>query len=128
MAENLLNLNEVSLQRRALRENTALKVSKYGVFSGTYFPAFGLNTESKSRKIRTKKNSVLGKLFTQCSECGQILVSLRIQSECGKIRTRKNSVFGHFSRSVISSLHKIHRIQMYGNISKSRQLQIFYLI
>ena len=54
--------------------------------------------------------------------------SLRIQSEFGKIRTRKNSVFGHFSRSVISSLHKIHRIQMYGNISKSRQLQIFYLI
>ena len=53
---------------------TAWKVSKYGVFSGPYFPAFGLNMERYS-------------------------VSLRIQSECGKIRTRKNFVFGHFSRS-----------------------------
>ena len=48
------------------------KVSKYGVFSGPYFPAFGLNTERYE-------------------------VFLRIQSKCGKIRTRKNSVFGHFS-------------------------------
>ena len=54
--------------------HTVRKVSRYGVFSGPYFPAFGLNTERSS-------------------------VSLRIQSECGKIRTRKNSVFGHFSRS-----------------------------
>ena len=46
-------------------------MSKYGVISGPYFPAFGLNTE-------------------------KYLVSLRIQSECGKIRTRNNSVFGHF--------------------------------
>ena len=53
--------------------NTAWKVSKYGVFSGPYFPAFGLNTERYG-------------------------LSLRIQSECGKIRTRKNSVVGHFSR------------------------------
>ena len=51
------------------------EVSKYVVFSGPYFPAFGLNTERYG-------------------------VSLRIQSECGKIRTRKNYVFGHFSRSV----------------------------
>ena len=50
--------------------DTAWKLSKYGVFSGPYFPAFGLNTERYG-------------------------VSLRIQSECGKIRTRKNSVFGH---------------------------------
>ena len=39
-------------------------VSKYGVFPGPYFPAFGLNTE-------------------------KYFVSLRIQSECGKIRTKK---------------------------------------
>ena len=44
---------------------TAWKVSKYGVFSGPYFPAFGLNTERYS-------------------------VSLRIRSECEKIWTRKN--------------------------------------
>ena len=54
--------------------HTAWKVSKYGVFSGPYFPAFGLNTE-------------------------RFFVSFRIQSECGKIRTRKNYIFGYFSRS-----------------------------
>ena len=47
---------------------TACKVSKYRVFSGSYFPAFGLNTEiygvhlriqSKYRKIRTKQTPCL---------------------------------------------------------------------
>ena len=56
-------------------------MSKYGVFSGPYFPVLGLNTERYE-------------------------VSLRIQSECGKIQTRKNSVFEHFSRSVNSILYK----------------------
>ena len=37
---------------------TAWKVSKYGVFSGPYFPAFGLNTDQKKLRIWT--------LFTQC--------------------------------------------------------------
>ena len=58
----------------------AWKVSKYGVFSGLYFPAFGLNTE-------------------------KYVVSFRIQYECEKIWTRKNSVFGHFSRSEFFTLH-----------------------
>ena len=53
----------------------ACKVSKYGVFSGPYFPAFGLDTE-------------------------RYFVSLRIQSKYWKIRTRKTSVFGLFSRGV----------------------------
>ena len=48
---------------------------KYGIFSGPYFPAFGLNTERYS-------------------------VSLSIQFECGEIQTRETSVFGHFSCSV----------------------------
>ena len=52
-----------------------VRVSKYGVFSGPYFPVFGLNTERHG-------------------------VSLRIQSECAKIQTRKNSVLGHFSGNV----------------------------
>ena len=52
---------------------TAWKVSIYGVFSGQYFPAFGMNTETYG-------------------------ISLRIQSERGKIRTRKNSVYGHFTQ------------------------------
>ena len=53
---------------------TAWKVSKYGVFSGQYFPVFGLNAE------------IYG-------------VNLRIQSEYRKIRTRKNAVCGRFLRS-----------------------------
>ena len=50
-------------------------MSKYGLFSSPYFPAFGLNTE-------------------------RYFVFLRVQSESGKTRTRKNFIFGHFSRSV----------------------------
>ena len=56
-------------------------MSEYGVFSGTYFPAFGLNM----------------KIY---------YVNLRIQSEYRKIRTRKNSLLGHFSRSENSSITK----------------------
>ena len=55
-------------------ESKRSKMSKHGVFSGLYFPVFGMNTEI----------------------CG---VNLRIQSEYRKIRTRKNSVFEQFSRS-----------------------------
>ena len=54
---------------------TVQKVFKYGVFSGLYFPLYGLNTE------------IYG-------------INLRIQSEYRKTQTRKNSVFGHFSRNV----------------------------
>ena len=49
-------------------------MSKHGVFSSPYFPAFGLNMERYE-------------------------VSLHIQSECRKMWTRKYSVFGHFSHS-----------------------------
>ena len=51
---------------------TTWKVSKYGVFSGPYFPVFGLNTEIYS-------------------------INLRTQSKYRKIRSRKNSVFEQFS-------------------------------
>ena len=70
-----------------LKTFTAWKVSKYGVFSGPYFPAFVLNTE-------------------------RYFVSLRIQSECGKIWTRKNSIFGHFSRSDSSYLHNLKYLRV----------------
>ena len=53
--------------------NTGWKVFKHGVFSGPYFPAFGMNRE------------IYG-------------VNIRIQFECEKIRTSKSSVFGLFSR------------------------------
>ena len=60
-------------------------MSIYGVFSGPYFPAFGLNTE------------IYG-------------LNLRIQSKYGKTRTRKDSVFGHFSGSatVATITHESH--------------------
>ena len=75
----LLLKKQISLY--LLIKYTAWKVTKYGVFSSPYFPAFGLNME-RSFGLNTERYGV----------------SLRIQSECGKIRTRKNSVFGQFSR------------------------------
>ena len=39
---------------------TAWKVFKCEVFSGPYFPIFGLKIQSRYRKIRTRKNSVFG--------------------------------------------------------------------
>ena len=50
---------------------TVWNMSKYEVFYGPYFPAFGLNTE-------------------------RCFVSLPIQSECGKIRTRKTPYLDTF--------------------------------
>ena len=51
--------------------NTAWKVSKYGIFSGPYFPAFQLNTE-------------------------KYFVSLHIQSECKKHGPEKTSYLDTF--------------------------------
>ena len=77
-------------------------MSKYGVFSGQYFPAFGLNTERYE-------------------------VSLRIQSECGKIRTRKNSVFGHISHSArrlkilfFNKYWLLHKMQLARRFSQGK--------
>ena len=53
---------------------TVWKVSKYGVFSGLYYPAFGLNTERYALSV--------------------------LSPNAGKYGTRKTSVFEHFSRSV----------------------------
>ena len=64
---------------------TVWKVSKYGVYSGPYFPVFGLNTEIYR-------------------------VNLLIQSEYRKIRTRKNSAFGHFSHS--ASFDLVHFVKL----------------
>ena len=57
-------------------DSTAWKVSKYGAFSGPYFPVFGLNTEilriqCEYRKMRTRKKlsrKLITVLFTQCRE------------------------------------------------------------
>ena len=69
--ENLQLSHELSFM---LEQTLRGKVSKYGVFSGPYFPVFELNTERYS-------------------------VSLHIQSKCWKIRTRKNFVYELFSRN-----------------------------
>ena len=66
----IIGKKEFKCMEKKYQTCTAWKVSKYGVFSGPYFPAFGLNTEG--------------------------YVSLRIQFKCGKMRTRKSSVFGDF--------------------------------
>ena len=63
-------------------KNTVWNAFKYGVFSGPYFPAFGLNKERYE-------------------------VSLRIQSKCRKIRTKRNSVFEHISRSESFRVSKV---------------------
>ena len=65
---------------------TGWKVSNYGVISGLYFPAFGVNTERD-------------------------FVSLRIQSEYGKIQTRNNSVFGHsaYSGNLVKAVKGIQK-------------------
>ena len=55
-------------RRISLFTLTAWKVSKYGIFSGPHFLAFGLNTERYS-------------------------VSLRIQFKCGKYRPEKTPYF-----------------------------------
>ena len=88
--------------------DTAWKVSKNGVFSGPYFPSFGLKTERYE-------------------------VSLRIQSECGKIRTRKNSVFGYFSQNSDCNLLReyfwnsfLQELRNF-NIKTSIQISLFLL-
>ena len=53
---------------------TAWKVSKYGVFSGIYFPVFELNSDiytaiQEYRKIRTRKNSEFGKFSRSVRRC-----------------------------------------------------------
>ena len=65
---------EFSMNQKMIVVAVREKCPKYRVISGSYFPAFGLNTERYE-------------------------LYLRIQSECRKIWIRNNSVFGRFSRS-----------------------------
>ena len=91
-------------------------MSKYGVFAGPYFPAFGLNTKRYVVKI-----SVFGH-FHEIRSISPYAgkygpgktpyldtftwygVSLRIQSECRKIRTRKTPYLDTFH--AVNILHK----------------------
>ena len=75
------------------------KVSKYGVISGPYLPAFGLSTE-------------------------RYFGFLGIQSECGEIRTRNNSVFGLFSRSVHATVLSLSSLTLAIANEKSDLLEL----
>ena len=75
-----LNFNRIEFTTYMI--NNAWNASKYGVFSGPYFPVFGQNTEiykcikSEYRKIRTRKNSVSGHFFTQWKSWKTLLTFL----------------------------------------------------
>ena len=78
---------------------TAWKVSKYGVFSGPYFPAFGLNMERTG-------------------------VSLRIQAESGKILTKKTPYLDTFH-----AVNKVHHQPFLNKLPNNLKLlkEQFYL-
>ena len=63
---SMLTNNETKQWRKSLRITCIImapwKVLKYGVISGPYFPALGLNTErySECGEIQTRNNSVFG--------------------------------------------------------------------
>ena len=76
-----------------------LKVSKYGVIPGPYFPVFGLNT-------------------------GIYSVNLRIQSEYKKIRTRNNSGFELFSRSTLAALFFAEKQRFLPFIARNEKTSI----
>ena len=72
--KDALGRNELIFHKNFRLVSTTWKVSKYEVFSGLYFPVFGLNTE----------------IYRE---------NLHFQSKYMKTQIRKNSVFGHYSRS-----------------------------
>ena len=79
-------------------------MSKYGVFSGPYFPAFGLDMERYG-------------------------VSVHVQAKCGQIRTRKNSVFEHFSRSELglaSATHVMPLVSFYTTWKRQKTRGVSY--
>ena len=81
--------------------HTAWKVSRYGVFSGPYFPVFGLNTERYS-------------------------VSLRIQSECGKIGPEKTSYLDTFHAVPVFDINASNTSGIIFRIVILRYLLLFY--
>ena len=98
---------------------TAWKVSKYGIFSGPYFPIFGLNTGKygpvghfshreyfQLTEWKHIQNSVKHlKMESLCKKCPNMKffcsVFFLFLTDYGKIRVRKISAFGHFLQSGI---------------------------
>ena len=103
--------NTPSISNMKILITTRLKVSQYGVISGSYFPASGLNTERyfPAFRLNTERYGV----------------SLRIQSKCRKIRTRKNSIFGHFSRC--ACFYIIFNWLIKNVFSINNNITVFYL-
>ena len=73
---------------------TAREMTKYGVFSGPYFPVFGINTEiyevnlciqSKYGKIRTRRKPYLNTFYAVCLFFSDVMV---IHSLSVKMRKR----------------------------------------
>ena len=58
------NINvDILNQNDTIIVTTAWKVFKYGVFSGPYFPVFGLNTEIYPYSVRIRENTDQKKVF-----------------------------------------------------------------
>ena len=57
MQQKLKNDFGMILQVDNCHTYTVWKVSKYRVFSGLYFPAFGLNTERYGVSVRMQENT-----------------------------------------------------------------------
>ena len=97
------------------KTNTAWKVSKYGVFSGPYFPAFGLNTgkygPEKTPYLDTfhavyyKKHWIMKLTVREKCPYSKILWSVfsRIWTEYGPQKLRIRTLF---ARSVKNSNYK----------------------
>ena len=79
---------------------TLWKVSKYGVFSGLYFPVFELNTDIYSVNLRILHKSPYS------------------QSEYSKMQTRKNSVL-----RTKNTFHAVYFNPFWANISLLHHLK-----
>ena len=78
-------------------------MSKYGVFSGRYFPIFRLHTVI-------------------------YFLNLRFHSQFGKLRTRKNSIFEHFSHRANAHGLLILQTHLIINLSRIKNIIDFYLL
>ena len=78
--------------------NTTRKMSVFGVFSGLYFPAFGMNKEIYK-------------------------VNLRIQSECGKMHTRKTPNTDNFHAVQHWTKHGSRKLQLFHIRSRIRKIK-----
>ena len=78
-------------------------MSKYGVFSDPYFPAFGLNTE-------------------------RYKVSLHIQSECGKYGSEKTPYLDTFHAVYPTDALKFQTKFIFTNLTDQKLLGVFNVL